>query len=165
MATLIVKGPDGSEREVALVKRITSVGRDAENDVAVADPALPRTALHIHYDGKDYNAAAHETADMIVNGKRRAARRLGPGDRIRVASTELLFDPSPRAVPAVRPQAAQRLVALDGLVRFSERLLGATDVPRLLDELLDALLEVTHADKGFLILVEDGELTVRAARN
>jgi transcriptional regulator with GAF, ATPase, and Fis domain len=164
MATLIVKGPDGSEREVALVKRITSVGRDAENDVAISDPALPRTALHIHFDGKDYNAAAHDSVDMTVNGKRRAAWRLGPGDRIRVAATELFFDPAPRA-PAPRPQGAQRLVALDSLVRFSDRLLSAGDVPRLLDELLDALLEVTHADKGFVILLEDGEMTVRAARN
>jgi transcriptional regulator with GAF, ATPase, and Fis domain len=164
VATLIVKSPDGSEREVALVKRITSVGRDAENDVAVPDPALPRTALHIHFDGKDYNAAAHDAADMSVNGKRRATWRLGAGDRIRVAATELVFDAAPRA-PAIRPQAGQRLLALDTLVRFSERLLGATDVPRLLDELLDALLEVTHADKGFLILLEDGEMAVRAARN
>jgi transcriptional regulator with GAF, ATPase, and Fis domain len=163
MATLIVKGPDGNEREVALVKRITTVGRDAENDVAIADPALPRTALHIHFDGKDYNAAAHEAADMTVNGKRRAAWRLGPGDRIRVAATELFFDPAPRA--AARPQPAQRTVPLDALVRFSERLLGATDVPRLLEELLDALLDVTHADKGFVIVIEDGEMTVRAARN
>jgi transcriptional regulator with GAF, ATPase, and Fis domain len=164
VATLIVKSPDGSEREVALVKRITSVGRDAENDVAVPDPALPRTALHIHFDGKDYNAAAHDAADMSVNGKRRATWRLGAGDRIRVAATELVFDAAPRAA-AIRPQAGQRLLALDTLVRFSERLLGATDVPRLLDELLDALLEVTHADKGFLILLEDGEMAVRAARN
>jgi transcriptional regulator with GAF, ATPase, and Fis domain len=165
VATLIVKSPDGSEREIALVKRITSVGRDAENDVAIPDPGLARTALHIHFDGKDYNAAAHEASDMTVNGKRRAAWRLGPGDRIRVGSTELFFDPAPRAAAPARPQAGQRLLALDTLVRFSERLLGATDVPRLVDELLDALLEVTHADKGFLILLEDGEMAIRAARN
>jgi transcriptional regulator with GAF, ATPase, and Fis domain len=54
---------------------------------------------------------------------------------------------------------------VEALVRFSERLLGATDLPRLLDELLDALLELTHADKGFLILLEDGELSVKSARN
>ncbi len=165
MATLIVKSPDGNEREVALVKRITSVGRDPENDVSVPDPGLPRTALHIHFDGKDYNAAAHEAIDMTVNGKRRAAWRLGPGDRIRIAGTELFFDPAPRAGGPGRPQPGQRLLALDTLVRFSERLLAATDVPRLVDELLDALLEVTHADKGFLILLENGEMSVRAARN
>jgi transcriptional regulator with GAF, ATPase, and Fis domain len=162
VATLIVKSPDGSEREIALVKRITSVGRDTENDVVVLDPAVPRTALHIHFDGKDYNAAAHD-GDLQVNGKRRTAARLAAGDRIRVGGTELLFDPAARA--AARPQAGQRLLALESLVRFSERLLGAMDLARLLDELLDAVLEVTHADKGFLILLEDGELSVRAARN
>jgi transcriptional regulator with GAF, ATPase, and Fis domain len=162
---LIVKAPDGSEREVALVKRITSIGRDGENDVAIPDPALPLTALHIHFDGKDYNLAAHDTADVTVNGKRRAVWRLGAGDRIRVAGSELLFDLAPRAPSPGRAQAGQRLLALDSLVRFSERLLGATDVPRLLDELVDALLEVTHADKGFLILLQDGEPSVRAARN
>jgi len=165
VATLIVKTPDGGEREVALVKRITSVGRDAENDVAIPDPGLPRTALHIHFDGKDYNLAAHDGADTTVNGKRRSAWRLGPGDRIRIAGTEMLFDLAPRAPAPGRPQAGQRLLALDTLVRFSERLLGATDIQRLLDELIDALLEVTHADKGFLILLQDGEPSVRAARN
>ncbi|WP_242340009.1 MULTISPECIES: sigma 54-interacting transcriptional regulator [Anaeromyxobacter] len=166
MATLIVKSPDGVEREIALVKRITSVGRDVENDVAVPDPGMPRTAVHIHWDGREYNAAAHDGADMTVNGKRRAAWRLGPGDRIRVAGTELVFDPAPRAAPArPGPSSGQRLLALETLVRFSERLLGANDLARLLDELIDALLEVTHADKGFLILFEDGEMTVRAARN
>ncbi len=165
MATLIVKTPDGGEREIALVKRITSVGRDAENDVAVPDPDLARTALHIHFDGKDYNVAAHDSAEMLVNGKRRSAWRLGPGDRIRVAATELFFDASTRAPSPARPQAGQRLLALESLVRFSERLLAATDLARLLDDLVDALLEVTHADKGFLILLEDGEMTVRSARN
>jgi transcriptional regulator with GAF, ATPase, and Fis domain len=165
VATLIVKGPDGSEREIALVKRITSVGRDTENDVAIPDPALPRTALHIHFDGKDYNLASHDVADVTVNGKRRSAWRLGAGDRIRVAGTELVFDVATRTPTPVRSHAGERLLALDSLVRFSERLLAATDVPRLLDELVDALLEVTHADKGFLILLQDAEPTVRAARN
>jgi transcriptional regulator with GAF, ATPase, and Fis domain len=51
------------------------------------------------------------------------------------------------------------------IVRFSERLLNATDLRRLLDELLDSALEVTGADKGFLILFEEGESSVKAARN
>ncbi len=165
MATLIVKGPDGGEREVALVKRITSVGRDPENDVSVADPGVPRTALHIHFDGKDFNVAAHDASEMTVNGKRRSTWRLGAGDRIRIGATDLLFDPSARTPAPARTPAGQRVAALETLVRFSERLLAATDLVRLLDELIDGLLEVTHADKGFLILLEDDDMTVRAARN
>ncbi len=168
MATLVVRAPDGSERRVALSRRLTSVGRDAENDVAVADPALPATALHIHFDGRDWDAAAHDGVAMTVNGRSRGAWRLGPGDRIRIGATELLFDPAPRAGPPAAPAPAPVVdvqLARQALVGFSERLLGATDLARLLDELLDALVEVTQADKGFLILLQDGEMTVRAARN
>ena len=166
MATLVVKGPDGAPRRVALSRRITSVGRDPENDVAVADPALPPTALHIHFDGRDWDAAAHDGAAMTVNGRSRGTWRLGPGDRIRIGATELLFDPSPRASPAATPAPVVDVrAAREALLRFSERLLAATDLARLLDELLDALVEVTQADKGFLILLQDGEMNVRAARN
>jgi transcriptional regulator with GAF, ATPase, and Fis domain len=164
MPKLIIRGPDGAEREAELVKRITSVGTDPENDVVLADPTLPPTALHIHFDGRTWEAAAHDGAAMTVNGRRRSSSRLGPGDRIRVGASELSFDPAPRAEPP-RAAAGGRLLALETLVRFSERLLGATDLARLLDELLEALLEVTHADKGFLILLEDGEMSVKASRN
>jgi len=165
LATLIVKAPDGSERAVSLVKRLTSVGRDPENDVAVPDPALPGTALHIRFDGTSWAAAAHD-GGMTVNGRRRAAWKLAPGDRIRVGGTELAFDLAPaEPAPARTPPPAPRPLALDSVVRFSERLLGTSDLPRLLDELLDAVVEVTRADKGFLILLEDGGSSVRAARN
>ncbi|HYD39198.1 MAG TPA: sigma 54-interacting transcriptional regulator [Anaeromyxobacter sp.] len=164
MPKLIIRGPDGAEREAELVKRITSVGPDPENDVVLADATLPPTALHIHFDGRTWEAAAHDGAAMTVNGRRRSSSRLGPGDRIRVGASELSFDPAPRA-EAPRAAAGGRLLALETLVRFSERLLGMTDLARLLDELLDALLEVTHADKGFLILLEDGEMSVKASRN
>ena len=166
MATLIVRGPTGAERRVPLSRRITSLGQAPENDIAIPDPALPATALHLHFDGRDHDVAVHQGVAMTVNGRKRTAWRLAPGDRIRIGATELLFDSGP-VVPATPAQApsGQRLIALDTLVRFSERLLAATDFNRLLDELLDALVDLTQADKGFLILLEEGALTVRAARN
>jgi transcriptional regulator with GAF, ATPase, and Fis domain len=169
MATLLVRTADGPERAVPLFRRITTVGRGAENDVVLSDPALPETALHVLFDGRDYEAASHGGADMEVNGRRRLAARLAEGDRIRLGPTELVFTQRPRSVgfaPAPLPsRAAARVEAMEGLLRFSERLLAAKDLSRLLDELLDAVLEVTHAEKGFLILLEEGRLEVKAARN
>ncbi|HZY02318.1 MAG TPA: sigma 54-interacting transcriptional regulator [Anaeromyxobacteraceae bacterium] len=166
MALLVVRPPDGSERRFPLRRRLTSVGRSPESDVPVPDPSLPATALHLHFDGREYDVACHDGASMTVNGRRRATCRLAPGDRIRVGGTELVLlaeEAGLAAEPA--PGPAPGAQAVEALVRFSERLLGATDLPRLLDELLDALLELTHADKGFLILLEDGELSVKSARN
>jgi len=166
VAILVVKTPDGREQRVPLARRITSIGRDPASDVVIPDPALPPTALHVHFDGRDYNAACHDGAEMSVNGRRKASCRLSPGDRIRVGTAEILLsagEEEPAPTPAPREGAQGE--AVRALVRFSERLLGATGVDPLLDDLLDALLELTSADKGFLILLEDGELAVKAARN
>jgi transcriptional regulator with GAF, ATPase, and Fis domain len=166
MATLTITNAGGEMRQVRLVKRVTSIGTDPQNDVTLDDTTLPATALHIHFDGRDFNAASHEGVDMSVNGKRKIACRLTPGDVIRVASTEMAFSAAETAASA-SPGAppGNQLEAMRGLVGFSERLLAATDLGALLEELLDALVTATHADKGFLILLEGGELSVRAARN
>ncbi len=166
MAFLRVRNPDGTQRDVALQKRITSLGRGPENDVEVSDPSLPETALHIHFDGRDYNAACHGNAVMTVNGRRKTAARLADGDRIGLGRAEIAFTAGdPPALRLVPQPPDGRVEAMRSLVRFSERLLAASDLHRMLDELLDAALEVTHADKGFLILFDDGEISVKAARN
>jgi hypothetical protein len=146
MATLRVRTPDGAERTVALGRRITSLGRAAENDVALADPALPETALHVHFDGRSWEAACHGGAQMTVNGKRRATARLADGDVLRIGGTELEFA-ARAAAPSPPPSPdAERVSAMRTIVGFSERLLAASDLDRALDELLDALLDVTHAE-------------------
>ncbi|HSM93110.1 MAG TPA: sigma 54-interacting transcriptional regulator [Anaeromyxobacteraceae bacterium] len=162
MPTLQIRGPDGAERAVPVVKRLLTVGRDPDSDVFVADPSLPPTALHLRQEGDAWTVEAHRGVELAVNGRRRPSARLTPGDRLRVGATELVFDPPSRGAAAATPP---RQPALDSLVRFSERLLSATDGARLLDELLDALVEVSGADKGFLILLDAGARTVRAARN
>ncbi|MBI5066664.1 MAG: sigma 54-interacting transcriptional regulator [Deltaproteobacteria bacterium] len=167
MAFLHIRTADGRERDVVLIRPLTSVGRAPDNDVALPDASLPDTALHLRFDGRDHNAACHAGASMLVNGKKKSAARLADGDRIRLGSTELLFRagdpaPSPAAVPI---PLDGRLEAMRSLVRFSDRLLAASDLNRVLDELLDAVLDVTDADKGFVILFEEGEIAVKAARN
>ena len=165
MAVLIVKSSDGSERTVPLGRRLTSVGSDPESDVSLDDPGLPPLALHLRFDGGVYDATAHEGVDMRVNGRRRSACRLAPGDVVRVGATELRLAEAGGAAAARAPGAADPRETVHALVRFSERLLSANDLDRLLDELLDGLLELTRADKGFLVLLEGGETVVRAARN
>jgi transcriptional regulator with GAF, ATPase, and Fis domain len=170
MPTLLVLTPDGRERAINLARRITTLGRSSENDVALPDAGLPETALHIHFDGRDFNAACHGGAEMEVNGRRKVTARLVEGDRIRLGASELQFTfrdrpGAPAPAPAPAATAPGRVEAMQGLVRFSERLLAARDFSRLLDELLDALLEATHAEKGFLILLEAGRMEVKAARN
>jgi transcriptional regulator with GAF, ATPase, and Fis domain len=161
MAELVIQGEGGDQRVLSLTRRITTVGRDPASDLRIEDPELPPTALHVLSDGDAYTISAHAGVELTVNGRRRTTCRLAPGDVIHAGHHRILFSPPAPAVETP-PEAGSRE---DPLVRFSRRLLEAGSLESLLDALLEALLEVTRADKGFVIELADDQPLVRAARN
>ncbi|HTU62897.1 MAG TPA: sigma 54-interacting transcriptional regulator, partial [Polyangiales bacterium] len=60
---------------------------------------------------------------------------------------------------------AGELGGLRKLHEFSQRLMDIKDVSELLKALMDAVIEVTHADKGFLLHVRDEGPEIAVARN
>jgi transcriptional regulator with GAF, ATPase, and Fis domain len=168
MPTLRVLGPDGKPREVHhLFKKVTSIGRSDDCDVVIKDIDLAPSHCHIHFDGRAFQLAPTESDNKIfVNGKRRKHHELGHQDAIRIGQTELVF--SLYDEPVAEPEAAATAIELTPyrrLFEFSSRLLGKYDLSELLQELMDAVINVTNADKGFLILLEGNELRVKVARN
>jgi transcriptional regulator with GAF, ATPase, and Fis domain len=184
MASLTVKTPDGKTRTVNLLKRITSVGRGVDNDIQLDDPHVPDNALHIMFDGSRYQVGG-QGSPFQVNGKRKDEHVLAANDVIGIGGSELAFAPMPSAAaePAIvaarkgdtaDPDAhttdvsgvgSRELDMLRQLTRFSERLIDTYDLDQLLDHLMDEVIALTRADKGFLILMENNELRVKVARN
>ncbi|HEX7699868.1 MAG TPA: sigma 54-interacting transcriptional regulator, partial [Kofleriaceae bacterium] len=68
----------------------------------------------------------------------------------------------------VPEEAANTVADLDAytkLFEFSDRLMHVRDLTELLDALMDAVIEITNADKGFLVLLEGDTIDVKIARN
>src|SRR5512140_3888474 len=110
MASLSVRTPDGKVRTVPLLKRITSIGRGADNDVQLNDPGVPDSAIHVLFDGSRYQVGSLG-ATFQINGKKRDSHVLASEDVIRVGGTELTFTrddapaPRPTPVPSVTTEA------------------------------------------------------------
>ncbi|KFE70618.1 sigma-54-dependent Fis family transcriptional regulator [Hyalangium minutum] len=185
MASLSVRTPDGKVRTLPLIKRLTSIGRGPDNDIALDDPTVPESALHVQFDGSRFTVGSLG-ATFQVNGKKRDSHVLASQDTIRVGGTELTFSrddtpvvrttptptPPPESVTSDESHTAEipgvpgrELAMLRRLTTFSERLLGSYDLDKLLENLMDEVIEVTRADKGFLILMESNEPRVKVARN
>jgi transcriptional regulator with GAF, ATPase, and Fis domain len=178
MPSLQVKTPDGRVSAVNLVKRITSIGRGGDNDIPLSDPKVPESALHVIFDGARYTLGSHGEP-FVVNGKKKDEHLLEEHDIVEVGGTRLVFryadaaaitpvtdtateDALTSDVPGV---PGRELISLRLLTRVSERLFKSFDLNQLLEDLMDAAIEVTRADKGFLILTENNELRVKVARN
>jgi transcriptional regulator with GAF, ATPase, and Fis domain len=168
----------GQPRTFVIHKPVTTVGRALGNDVAIPSHGLAETHAQVLFDGRDFNLEeVDKQAEILINGKKKRRARLVHGDRLTLGNVELSFNvfDEPRKVarpaPATGDAAAdgasaaitdtqlhvtnQQLAGLRKLYEFSENLMTTKDIDRLLEGMLDAVIEVTGAEKGLILLNED----------
>ena len=166
MPSLRLTAPGHPPTVYNLHKKITSIGSSRDNDVVLPDP-LVTDGYAIHFDGQTYTVFAPKKTEFVVNGKKRSKHKLSHDERLVIGSCDLRFVMVDEAPPA-EEEAAETVADVDAytkLYEFSERLIHQRDLGELLDALMDAVIEITNADKGFLILFEGETLDVKVARN
>ncbi|HJL18698.1 MAG TPA: sigma 54-interacting transcriptional regulator [Sandaracinaceae bacterium LLY-WYZ-13_1] len=161
---------EGRPQIFPVFKKITSIGRAGGNDVPIHEDGLADYHAQLVFDGKDFTLnEVDRKGELRINGKKKRRGKILHGDRITVGEVELQFSIFDE-VPAFEdeeapPDAEAELAGLRKLHDFSERLMRSTSLDEQLEALMDAIVEVTHAGKGFLILLQDGEPKVTVARN
>ena len=170
MSTLSWKPAGGDRAVYRIVKSITTIGADRANDIAIARMGLSPHHARIVFDGREFQLTDTEDgAEILVNGKKKKKARLDHEDRITLGEAQLVF--SLLGVPLGPTDAADHAAdraMLDGLKklqRFSSDLMQRESVGELLDKLMDAVIDITGAAKGFLVLFEDERPSIKVARN
>jgi transcriptional regulator with GAF, ATPase, and Fis domain len=166
MPSLRLTAPGHPATIYHLHKKITSLGSGPDNDIVLPDP-LVQDGYAVHFDGQTYTVFAPKKTEFVVNGKKRSKHKLSHDERLTIGSIDLRFAMVDEA-PPVEAEAANTVADLDAytkLFEFSDRLMHVRDLTELLEALMDAVIEITNADKGFLVLLEGETLDVKVARN
>ena len=169
MPSLVVR-PDG--RSHSILRKLTSIGSDADCDLVIDDDSVGPTHAHIRLeDGRFVLVSQARAWPVKVNGKKVRKQGLEHGDHVELGDVTLDFnlwdDPSATEdtpYPAAR-DTADELRAYRRLAEFTARLAERDDVDTLLEALMDEVINLTGADKGFLLLTEGEDISVRTARN
>src|SRR5688572_16059946 len=184
-AKLIIR-ENGSERIVDLKVR-TTIGRAQENDITIDDINSSRRHCQI-----ERNANGYEIVDLksrngtLVNGILVLRKDLRPGDCIEIGKTKMFFDhvSSEFAEETIDLSTDHFLEPLSGLggddkvgvlTKEREIFLKLFEINRnmnskvvvsdLLDVIIDTVVEVTGAERGFLLLPDGGEGRGTASRH
>jgi transcriptional regulator with GAF, ATPase, and Fis domain len=169
MATLVLIHPSGEESAKPVYKSLTTIGSDPDSDVHLDDAAIAKVAAHIAYDGKTFTiATTDKRSEIEVSGKQVRKQTLVDGDHVVIGGVKMRFDTEER--PTVDSAdldegAGRELEAYNRLLSFSRALGDRKTVTDLLDTLMDEIVALTRAAKGFLVLLEDGKPEVKVARN
>ncbi len=168
MPTVIVYPSDlSAPRLVSLDRRVVSFGSAPDNDVQLDGGGATAHHAHIVYERGNFTAAVTDAgATVSINGKRKRSAKLGDGDVVQVGEHVLrfvLYDQGLAAPPTASFEGESAYFR--ALHRFAGRLMNAYKVEPLLETLLDELIDLTGADKAFLLLGDGEDARVRVARN
>ncbi len=167
MAFLRVHDPlRHSTQEIPLRKPLVSLGRSAGNDVVLEDVAVGSTHANLMRRGDRYSLSLmSKDGEVYVNGRQVLKADLAYGDRLLVGRFELTLlegEPAPAVAPGGGPPPVD---ALAKLVEFSATLMREEQPEKLFKKLLESVVELTRAEKGFVIVLRDGERQLAASHN
>ena len=167
MPSLILE-PGG--RSFFIGRTLTSIGHDRENDISLEDPEVGPTHAILKLDaGRFILVDQSRSFPILVNGRKTRKHVLEHGDQVQMGSSQLRFnlwdEPSQSLEITAAEEPASELAAYQRLANFSERLTESDDIDSLLEALMDEVIDLTGANKGFLLLNSGDELKVKTARN
>jgi signal transduction histidine kinase len=157
--------------EIQLIKAETTIGRSRQSDIHLEDPSVSRVHARISvvdgaYSIKD-SGSLHGTK---VNGKSVTTHVLADNDVIELGIYSLKFvasegDAMPEHTAVSMEQVAQtdHLQLILDVTRMINSSLALDEV---LQQVIDAVIQVTRAERGFLMTIgSTGDLEFRAGRN
>lgn len=173
---------DGEESYIPLVRDIFTIGRMGENDLRIPDSHVSRMHAEIIREGAHFRLIDRKSkSGTFVNGERVLSHTLHHGDRIMLGNnikpeiTFLVDETLPPSHPNLPSFVTTSFLSKDSssdLQHVSKFLEGvryfSAGVPlqEVLDVVLDMAVEISGADRAFLILLDENNKPVfRSGRN
>jgi putative nucleotidyltransferase with HDIG domain len=162
-----------------------TIGRSTQADIIIEDPSLSRMHARVTFDlgGEPRIEDLGSTNGVFVNGSQLKSAVLRANDIIAFGFVEYTVvvresAVAPPAAPTPVDQAIMRVsvpderelptdkVVLEALLATSRELMGFSDLPALLERVLDRLHAILKPDRAAILLVDraTGALTPRAVR-
>ncbi len=150
-----------------LFKSLTTIGSDKSADFHIDSKSVPNVAARLSKNANTMTLVATDKRCPVYVGKKPVLQHtLCHGDEIHIADTIFHF------LQELPPQQAKQntdegreVKAYLRLLEFSRRLALETQIPELLNALMDEIVAISSAEKGLLVLIEEGAPKIKVARN
>jgi len=155
-----------STHRVAVRKVLTTIGRSSGNDIVLDDPMVGSTHAQVMRKGPNHTVSlVDRSSELYVNGRRVRVAELNQGDQVLLGAWKLTWDIGELTEEVPPPSEELPLDVLQSLVTLSSDMMRDTAPKRLFTSLLKGLVDLTKAEKGFVIVLQDGERHLSAAHN
>ena len=139
-----------------------SVGRARHNDIALNEPSISKLHARLDYqEGRFFVEDAGGLHGVYVNAAKVRRAELGPGAQIQLGNVTLKFSllgsENTTGAMAKLPWVEQQQLLLSLVQTLNSTLV----LSQVLEQLLDAIMHITGAERGFLLLADGSSPAAR----
>src|SRR5438093_2323146 len=144
------------DRSFPLQARLYTLGRSRQNDTCLPEPSVSKFhARLVHEDGRFVIEDQASLHGVYVNAVKTPRVALSPGDVVQLGNLTLKYSrpgaETSTGVVAEFPWVEQQQLLLSLVQTLNSSLV----LSQVLEQVLDAVLRITRADRGFLLLAEE----------
>jgi transcriptional regulator with GAF, ATPase, and Fis domain len=171
MAFLRIRdGRSNEVRDVALRKPLVLIGRAEGNDVVLDDASLAPTHANLLRKGHHFTISVLDRANTFTfEGRRARSTDVRVGEEVGFGRFVVTLMEGETKTESKAGQATGSPLGevgqLKKLVEFSRAIAAEPSLERTFEALLAAVVAVSGAEKGFLIVLRDGERHLAASHN
>jgi signal transduction histidine kinase len=145
-----------------LKPRSYEIGRARHNDISLNEPSISKLHARIDYqDGRFYIEDAGSMHGVYVNAAKVRRTELAPGAQIQLGNVTLKFSPlgseSETGAMAKLPWVEQQQL----LLQLVQTLNATLVLSPVLEHVTDAIMHITGAERGFLLLADSSASAAR----
>jgi phosphoserine phosphatase RsbU/P len=147
-----------------LKESAVSIGQSENNDIVLADdPEVSGSHCQIAQsaDKRWFIKDGGSTNRTYLNESPVRKAALQSGDKLRIGQTVILFVDRSHGQKGEQSRLQNLLI----LQEINKALNSETDLSRLLELIMDMAIHLTQAERGFLVLIRNEQLTFKVARN
>jgi signal transduction histidine kinase len=155
---LVIRDRHGFERSIPLNRSVT-LGRQSVCDVVLSDSMISRTHLQLELNEDGWTAEdLGSSHGSFYKDQKLGKIKWEPGTSVRLADGAYML-----TLLSLSQSSSE--VHLQAILETAQLLAQEVELDDLLEQSLDRLLNISGTDRGFLMLLEDGELTTKVQRN
>ena len=184
MALCLTVRHAGRCRSLRIERQLVTLGRSVGNSISIPDEALSRSHCQFEVqDGEVFVRDLNSRNGTWVRGRAATRRRLDRGEVVRIGHSEVVFEglesapsgPLAQAfktlplAPAARATARRSLSeenrGLRQLLDITRQIVAELDEDRVLASIIDIAVDLSGAERGFVVLFSGDDLEVEVARS
>jgi signal transduction histidine kinase len=162
VACLEVVSGRAPERVLPLRPRSYTVGRSHDNDLVISEPSVSKRHAQLRYEDGQFAIEDRESLHGVyVNGAKIAGKTtLVSGGDVVLGNVRLCFTAGGSDALTERDVRLPWIEHQQLLLSLVQVINSTLELDAVLDKVLEALVRVTGAERGFLLLASDGSPTI-----